>query len=77
MSKTNKSNENLSFESHLNKAKEIVNKLESGDCNLDQMLTLYKDGIVSLNHCNKKLSEFENEIKIIKKDINNIDLSDE
>ncbi len=70
MSKITKKDEGPSFEFHLNKAKEIVNKLESGDCNLDEMLTLYKEGIVSLNHCNEKLEQFENEIKIIKKDIN-------
>ena len=70
MSKIVKKDKDSSFEFHLNKAREIVNKLESGDCNLDEMLTLYKEGITSLNHCNEKLEEFENEIKIIKKDIN-------
>ena len=71
MSETEKKNNNLSFEYHLDKAKEIVAKLESGDCDLDEMLTLYKDGVNSLKFCNQKLNEFEDKITIIKDDINN------
>ena len=71
MSKTEKKNKNLSFEYHLDKAKEIVAKLESGDCDLDKMLTLYEDGINSLKFCNQKLNEFEDKIAVIKEDMNN------
>ena len=71
MSKTEKKNNNLSFEYHLDKAKEIVAKLESGDCDLDKMLTLYEDGINSLKFCNQKLNEFEDKIAVIKEDMNN------
>ena len=62
MSETENNNNNLSFEYHLDKAKEIVAKLESGDCDLDEMLTLYKDGVDSLKFCNQKLNEFEDKI---------------
>ena len=71
MSKTEKKKNNISFEDHLTSAKKIVQKLESGDCNLDEMLALYEDGIKSLKFCNEKLNEFEEKINIIKKDINN------
>ena len=71
MPKIEKKKNNLSFEYHLSNAKEIVQKLESGDCNLDEMLTLYEDGIKSLKFCNQKLNEFEDKISIIKKDIKN------
>tara|TARA_B110001454_G_scaffold111577_1_gene104775 strand:- start:34 stop:270 length:237 start_codon:yes stop_codon:yes gene_type:complete len=64
-------NNNSSFEIQLSKAKEIVRKLESGDCDLDEMLTLYKQGIDSLKFCNQKLNEFEDKITVINKDVNN------
>ena len=64
--KKEKEKNNLSFEEHLVKAKDIIQKLESGDCTLDEMLESYKEGIESLNYCNKKLNEFEEKIEIIK-----------
>lgn len=72
--KINKSND-LSFEQHLDKAKDIITKLESGNCNLDELLSKYKDGIESLNFCSDKLNEFENKIKIIK-DSSKIDMEE-
>ena len=65
--KKTKTKNNLSFEEHLEKAKEIIQKLESGNCNLDDMLKMYEDGIHSLSFCSKKLNEFEEKIKIIKR----------
>ena len=61
-----KEKSNLSFEEHLVKAKDIIQKLESGDCNLDEMLAIYKEGVDSLNYCTKKLNEIEEKIQIIK-----------
>ncbi|MAM98671.1 MAG: exodeoxyribonuclease VII small subunit [Candidatus Marinimicrobia bacterium] len=72
--KINKSND-LSFEQHLDRAKDIITKLESGNCNLDELLSKYKDGIESLNFCSDKLNEFENKIKIIK-DSSKIDMEE-
>ena len=63
--KKNKTLETLSFEEHLDNAKQIIQKLESGNCNLDEMLKMYEDGISSLNFCSKKLNEFEEKIQII------------
>ena len=64
-----KKKNNLSFEDSLNKAKEVVQKLESGDCNLDEMLLLYENGIKSVKYCSEKLTEFEDKIKIISSNI--------
>ena len=72
--KINKSND-LSFEQHLDRAKDIITKLESGNCNLDELLSKYKDGIESLNFCSDKLNELENKIKIIK-DSSKIDMEE-
>tara|TARA_B100000287_G_C20163383_1_gene595131 strand:- start:44 stop:265 length:222 start_codon:yes stop_codon:yes gene_type:complete len=63
--KNNKTLETLSFEEHLDNAKQIIQKLESGNCNLDEMLKMYEEGISSLNFCSKKLNEFEEKIQII------------
>ncbi len=63
--KKNKRLETLSFEEHLDNAKQIIQKLESGNCNLDEMLKMYEEGISSLNFCSKKLNEFEEKIQII------------
>ena len=53
----------------------LLKKLESGNCNLDELLSKYKDGIESLNFCSDKLNEFENKIKIIK-DSSKIDMEE-
>ena len=75
--KKNKSEHSLSFEEHLDNAKQIIQKLESGNCNLDDMLKIYEEGVSSLNFCSKKLNEFEEKIKIIKKNNDNsIELKD-
>ena len=72
--KINKSKD-LSFEEHLDRAKDIITKLESGNCNLDELLSKYKNGVESLNYCAEKLNEFEHKIKIIK-DSSKIDLEE-
>ena len=72
--KINKSKD-LSFEEHLDRAKDIITNLESGNCNLDELLSKYKNGVESLNYCTEKLNEFEDKIKIIK-DSSKIDLEE-
>ena len=67
---------NKTFEEHLKAAKDIVGKLESGDCSLDEMLRLYEEGVESLKICSKKLSSFEEKIKEIKNEENNIEFDD-
>ena len=67
---------NKTFEEHLKIAKDIVNNLESGDCSLDEMLNLYQEGIESLKACSKKLSIFEEKIKVIKKQDDEIEFDD-
>ena len=66
MSKEN-NDQGLTFEENLSKAKNIIDKLELGDCNLEEMLILYEEALSSLQKCNKKILEFEEHISIIKK----------
>ncbi|MFH2036437.1 MAG: exodeoxyribonuclease VII small subunit, partial [Candidatus Zixiibacteriota bacterium] len=54
------------FESALNRLEEITDQLESGESNLDESLALYTEGIELAGFCNKKLTEAEKKIKIIK-----------
>ncbi len=61
-------NKDKTFEEHLKIAKDVVSKLESGDCTLDDMLNLYQEGIESLKICNEKLASFEEKVKLIRKD---------
>ena len=65
MSKEKTNNKNESFEESLQNAREIVKKLEDGDCTLDEMLSLYEKGIKSVEYCNSKLAEFEDKVRII------------
>ena len=67
---------NKSFEEHLKIAKDVVSKLESGDCTLDDMLNLYQEGVESLKICNEKLTSFEEKVKLIKKDDKKISFDD-
>ena len=71
MKKNKKNSKNLSFEEHLENAKEVISKLESGNCSLDEMLSLYENGINSLKFCSSKLIEFEKKIKLIQVENNN------
>ena len=66
MLKKEKNDKELSFEEHLMNAKDVVKKLESGNCDLDLMLELYESGVKSLEFCNKKLNNFEDKIEVIK-----------
>ena len=64
------------FEEHLKNAKDVVGKLESGDCTLDDMLNLYQDAIESLRICNEKLASFEETVKLIRRDNEKLNYDD-
>lgn len=49
--------EHLSFEESLAKLESVVEKLESGECTLDQALELYTEGAKLSQKCNKYLSD--------------------
>jgi exodeoxyribonuclease VII small subunit len=54
------------FESALKRLEEITEFMESGDVSLEQSIDLYTEGLEIAKYCNKKLSEAEKKIKIIK-----------
>ena len=46
---------NDSFENKIKQLEEIVNKLESGDCELDESIELYTKGVKLSAECKEKL----------------------
>lgn len=55
----------LSFESALTRLEEIVKALESGNAPLDNSLLMFEEGVLLVKHCNNKLDNAEQRIKIL------------
>jgi len=70
--KMEKKTKNLSFEENIRKLEEIVEKLESGDIDLEKSVELYEQGMVLKNNCEEKLKKVELQIKKIKLESNKI-----
>ncbi len=47
----------IDFEASLKSLEEIVAKLESGECTLDESIKLFEKGMELSNQCTKKLEE--------------------
>ncbi len=54
----------MTFESELKKLEEIVEKLESGNVPLAELVKFYENGLSHLKNCREKLAEAE--VKILK-----------
>ena len=65
MSKT-ENNNTLSFEEGLDKLEAIVEEMESGDLKLDALVDRYEEGSKLLVQCDKKISEAEMKIEILR-----------
>ncbi len=64
----------LNFEESLNRLEEITNTLEKGDVNLDIALQIFEEGIKLSRFCEKKLTEAEHKVEILRStDITNDD----
>tara|TARA_B100000965_G_C19104213_1_gene546212 strand:+ start:174 stop:413 length:240 start_codon:yes stop_codon:yes gene_type:complete len=70
--KMEKKTKSSSFEENMKKLEEIVEKLESGDIDLDKSVELYEKGMVLKNNCEEKLKKVELQIKKIKLQSNKI-----
>jgi len=67
----------MSFEESITKLESITNKLEAGNLPLEEALDLFQEGIGLSKFCEKKLTEVEQKIEILKNcDINESDISD-
>jgi exodeoxyribonuclease VII small subunit len=66
-----------SFEEAYNQLKEVVEKLENSDTDLEESLEIFEQGIRLINYCNKKLEDAEHKFqKLVKDDKNNLHLED-
>lgn len=55
----------ISFEENINILEDIVRKLESGDVGLEEMLTLFEEGIHRTKECAAQLKNAENKITML------------
>ena len=60
------------FEANLKKLEVIVDKLESGDIDLEESVKLYEEGMKIKKICDKKLKDIEMQIKKIKIEDNKV-----
>ncbi len=56
------------FEQAMGRLEEIVNKLEQGDCDLDQSLKLFEEGARLAAQCEKQLDEAEQKVSLLLED---------
>ncbi|UDQ96907.1 exodeoxyribonuclease VII small subunit [Lentisphaerota bacterium WC36G] len=55
-----------SFEAALDELENIVDAMEEGEIPLEKMIKSYEDGMKLVNFCNKKLSDMEKRIEVLK-----------
>lgn len=53
----------LDFEKNLNAIEDIIKKLESNDCSLDESILLFEEGMKYMSECKKALGVAEARIK--------------
>ncbi len=58
-------NKKNNFEEELEKLKNIVNKIESGELSLNEMVANYKEATRLITECQKALERAVKEIKIV------------
>ena len=71
-----KKDKELTFEENLKKLEDIVDKLESGEIDLEKSVELYEKGMILKNNCEEKLKKVELQIKKIKLENNQIKKKD-
>ena len=71
-----KKDKELTFEENLKKLEDIIDKLESGEIDLEKSVELYEKGMILKNNCEEKLKKVELQIKKIKIENNQIKKKD-
>ena len=57
----------MDFEKKLIRLEEIVEKMESGDLQLDDSLKLFEEGVKLSRDCNQELDKAEQKVKLLLK----------
>lgn len=68
MNKKDKNQDNLDFETALEKLKKIITDLEKGGLSLDQTLDEFSQGMKLLKFCHQKLDKAEAKIELMLKE---------
>ena len=55
----------MKFEDVLKKLEEVVVRLESGDCSLEEALELYAQGVEMLKSCTQELRTAEQKVEML------------
>jgi len=55
----------MKFEESMERLDEILQKLESGDAPLDELLKLYAEGVALIRACNERLENAEQSVKML------------
>ena len=71
-----KKEKNTTFEENLKQLEDIVDRLESGEIDLEKSVELYEKGMILKNQCESKLKNIETQIKKIKIENNQIKKED-
>jgi len=58
----------MKIENNFKKLDEIINKLEKNECNLDEALALYGEGIKLVRECNDSIDKVEKQLMVIESD---------
>ncbi len=62
----------MSFEESLKELENIVNRLSTGETNLDELLSLYEAGVAYFKHCESRLGAAEAKIKILSEQLSSL-----
>ncbi len=60
--------EDRSFEDCLQALGEVVERIESGELNLEESLATFEEGVGLIRVCNRKLGEVERRIEVLTRD---------
>ena len=60
--------EKKTFENALSELQSIIEELESGSPSLDQMISLFENGMKLMTYCREQLNEVENRVTTLIKD---------
>ena len=61
-------NEDKTFEECLQALESVVERIESGDLNLEESLARFEEGVGLIQSCNRKLTEVERRIEVLTRD---------
>jgi exodeoxyribonuclease VII small subunit len=70
MTASKKGSTKTTFEQHLQRLEEIVDKLEQGEIGLEDSIRLYEEGLLLSRACMERLAQAELKVKKLTKDMN-------